>query len=159
MIKWIRTSSLSIKNSLSCADGGADAGEGGAARARDPRGGSGHHPPPPSARRRRYMKGELHEKLSGNEVYCKNYSILLVESMLCSELHCQKGFNPIIFLYETQPYGGHTRNPRSSRRFWTPSDTSARAPPQATPTLECANIRNHFKTNTQLFQIRNYSKP
>ena len=29
-------------------------------------------------------------KLSGNEVYCTNASLLLIKIMLCSKLHCQK---------------------------------------------------------------------
>jgi len=32
----------------------------------------------------------LKSKLSGHEVYCTNYLILLVKNMLCSKLHCQK---------------------------------------------------------------------
>ena len=29
-------------------------------------------------------------KLSGNEVYCTNFKVLIVKIMLCGELHCQK---------------------------------------------------------------------
>ena len=46
------------------------------------------------------MKRELYQNLSGNEVYYTNSSILLVKNMLCSKLHCQKGFDLILFLYK-----------------------------------------------------------
>ena len=36
-------------------------------------------------------------KLSGNEVYYANCLILLAKNMLCSKLHCQKGFGLIMF--------------------------------------------------------------
>ena len=42
-------------------------------------------------------------KLSGNEVYYTNYLILLVESMLCSKLHCQQGFNLFCFQTKSSP--------------------------------------------------------
>ena len=32
-------------------------------------------------------------KISGNEVYHKNSLMLLVKNILCSKLHCQKGFS------------------------------------------------------------------
>ena len=43
-----------------------------------------------------YEKG-IKLNLSGNEVDFTNSEILLVKSMLCSKLHCQKGFNLILF--------------------------------------------------------------
>ena len=42
------------------------------------------------------MKRILDQKRSGNEVYFTNSSILLVKNMLCSNLHCRKGFDLII---------------------------------------------------------------
>ena len=35
----------------------------------------------------------FNSKLSGNEVYCTNASLLLIKIMRCSKLHCQKVFN------------------------------------------------------------------
>ena len=46
------------------------------------------------------MKNESNQNLSGNEVYHTNSLILLVQNMLCSKLHCQKGCNLIRFSYE-----------------------------------------------------------
>ena len=43
-----------------------------------------------------HIKRELDCNLSGNEFEYTNDSILLVKNMLCSKLHCQEGFNPII---------------------------------------------------------------
>ena len=40
---------------------------------------------------------EIKSKLSGNEGYYTNSSILLVKNMLCSKLHCQKGFNSMLY--------------------------------------------------------------
>ena len=37
-----------------------------------------------------YMKRESNQNFLGNEVYYTNCLILLVKSMLCSKLHCQK---------------------------------------------------------------------
>ena len=42
----------------------------------------------------------IESKRTGNEVYYTNYLTLLVQNMLCSKLHCQKGFDSIFFLYE-----------------------------------------------------------
>ena len=47
-----------------------------------------------------YMKRQLNQNLSGNEVYSTNSLILLVKNMLCSRLHGQKGFNSISLLIE-----------------------------------------------------------
>ena len=48
-------------------------------------------------------KRELNENPSGNELYYTNY--LIAKNMLCSQLHCQKGFNLILFSYKlTQPF-------------------------------------------------------
>jgi hypothetical protein len=44
-----------------------------------------------------YEKG-IKSKLSGNEICYTSYSILLVEKMLRSKLHRQKGLNPVPFL-------------------------------------------------------------
>ena len=49
------------------------------------------------------MERELNRNLSDNEVYYTNSSILLVKNMLCSKLHCQKGFYLILFAYEIIP--------------------------------------------------------
>ena len=48
------------------------------------------------------MKRELNQDLSGKEVCETNYPIFLVKNMLCSELHCQKGFKLIPFSYKIQ---------------------------------------------------------
>jgi len=47
----------------------------------------------------------LHEKIiklnfRGNEVYHTNSLVLLVKDILCSKLHCQKGFYLILFSYK-----------------------------------------------------------
>ena len=47
-----------------------------------------------------YMKREVNQNVSGDEVYYTNSLISLVKNMLCSRLHCQKGFNLIPFLYK-----------------------------------------------------------
>ena len=39
---------------------------------------------------RNYMKREISQKKSGNEVHYTNSSMLLVKNMLCSELHFQE---------------------------------------------------------------------
>ena len=46
------------------------------------------------------MKRELYENSPGNQVDHTNSFILQVENMPCTKLHCQKGFNLIIFSYE-----------------------------------------------------------
>jgi hypothetical protein len=46
------------------------------------------------------MNSELNQTLSGNEVCSTNSLILLVKNMLYSNLHCQKGFNLILFSYK-----------------------------------------------------------
>ena len=43
---------------------------------------------------------EITLNLFSNEVYNTNSPILLVQNMLCSELHCQKSLNLISFSYE-----------------------------------------------------------
>ena len=43
-----------------------------------------------------YMKRELNQNLSSNEVHFTNYLISLVENMLCSKIHCHKYFDSII---------------------------------------------------------------
>ena len=48
-----------------------------------------------------YMKRELNLKLSCNELDHTNPLILQVTNMQCGKLHCQKGFNLIIFSYKT----------------------------------------------------------
>ena len=53
------------------------------------------------------MQRELDKKLSGIEVYNTNSSILLVKNMLCSKLHCENGFNLIIFSYKTAGFRVH----------------------------------------------------
>ena len=63
---------------------GADQGHVGSERALPQRDGLPH------ARRILYAK-----RISDDEVYCANSSILLVKDMLFSKLHCQKGFNSI----------------------------------------------------------------
>jgi len=47
-----------------------------------------------------YMKRDLNQNFSGNEVYYTNSLILLVKNMLFSKLHCQKGFNLNPFSYK-----------------------------------------------------------
>ena len=47
------------------------------------------------------MKRELNQNLFGNEVYNTDSLILLEHKMLCSKLHCQKGFNLLIFPYQS----------------------------------------------------------
>ena len=42
----------------------------------------------------------FHSKLSGNEGYCTNASLVLIKIMMCSKFHCQKGFNSIAFSYD-----------------------------------------------------------
>ena len=42
------------------------------------------------------MERELNQNLSGNDVHYTNL-IRLVKNMLCSELHCQKGFDSTPF--------------------------------------------------------------
>jgi len=44
-----------------------------------------------------YMKRELNENLSDNEVYNTNYLILLAKKMMCIKLHSHKGVNSIFF--------------------------------------------------------------
>jgi hypothetical protein len=39
------------------------------------------------------MKRGLNQNLSVNEVHYTNLEMLLLQDMLCSRLHCQKGFN------------------------------------------------------------------
>ena len=56
------------------------------------------------------MKRESNSNLSGNELYYTNCSILLVKNMLCRELHCQKGFNLILFSYSTVMSARDTEN-------------------------------------------------
>ena len=51
-----------------------------------------------ASRPQSYIKRELNQNLSGDEVYYANSLILLVINMLCSKLHYQEGFNPILFL-------------------------------------------------------------
>jgi hypothetical protein len=46
------------------------------------------------------MKRGLSKKHSGNEVCYANSSKLIVNNMLYGQLHCQKGFDLIIFSYE-----------------------------------------------------------
>ena len=46
------------------------------------------------------MKRDLNLNLSANEVYYTNSLILLVKNMLCSKLHCQKGFDLNPFSYK-----------------------------------------------------------
>ena len=48
-----------------------------------------------------YEKG-IELKLPGNEIYYTNALILLVKNMLCCKHHCQKGFNLIIFILESE---------------------------------------------------------
>ena len=45
------------------------------------------------------MKRGLNQNLSGDEVYYTNSLIWVVENMLCGKLHCQKGFDLILFSY------------------------------------------------------------
>jgi len=68
-------------------------------------------------------------KLSGNEVYYTNALLLLIKNMLCSKLHCQKGFELKLFLYKTRTThpGPHnltavTRTrPPGRDTYWIPS--------------------------------------
>ena len=56
---------------------------------------------------------------SGNEVLLHEFIMLLVEKVTsknsCSELHCQKGFNLIIFSYRIR--NARTRTPNRNRRY------------------------------------------
>ena len=49
-----------------------------------------------------YVKIELIFNLPDNEVYYAACSLPVILQNLCSKLHCQKGFNSIIFLYKYQ---------------------------------------------------------
>ena len=55
---------------------------------------------PSAAESQSYMKREVCQNLSGDEVDFTNTLILLVRNMLCSKLHCQKGFYSILFSYQ-----------------------------------------------------------
>ena len=46
------------------------------------------------------MKKELYWNVSDNEFHHSNSSISQVKNMLCSKIHCQKGFNRILFSYK-----------------------------------------------------------
>ena len=46
------------------------------------------------------MQRELNSNLSGSKVYYTNSLILLVNEILGSKVHYQKGFNLFVFLYE-----------------------------------------------------------
>ena len=54
---------------------------------------------------RAYMERELEREsnssLPGNEVYYTACSLLVIFKNSCIELYCQKGFNSILFLYES----------------------------------------------------------
>ena len=75
----------------------------------------GHLPPlltavlPPGSRQRllltvdtpgSYMKRELDSNLSGNEVYYTASSLPVISENSCGKLHCQKGFDWILFACE-----------------------------------------------------------
>ena len=51
------------------------------------------------AKRQSYMKRELNQNLSGNEVYHTNSLILPVNNMLCGTFHCESGFSLNLFSY------------------------------------------------------------
>ena len=50
-----------------------------------------------------YTKSFSIFKKSVNEVYYTNALILLIKTMLCSKLHCQKGFKLKLFFYKIVP--------------------------------------------------------
>jgi hypothetical protein len=56
------------------------------------------------ASQRLYQK-ELNRNPSGNEIHYTNSLMLLVNNMLCSKLHCQRGFNSILISLKIVPWG------------------------------------------------------
>ena len=50
---------------------------------------------------RGYMKRELNQNLSSNEVYYTAYFLLVILKNSCINLHCLEGFNCILFSYQT----------------------------------------------------------
>ena len=54
---------------------------------------------------RSYMKRDINKNLPGNEVYYTNALILLIKIMMCSKLHCQKGFRLKPFFYKIEDNG------------------------------------------------------
>ena len=46
------------------------------------------------------MTRKFDQTLSGNEIYHAACSLLVMFKILCGKLHCQKGFNFIIFSYK-----------------------------------------------------------
>ena len=52
-----------------------------------------------------YMKRELNQKNSGDEVCCTNSVTLLVKNILCCKFHCQRDSDLILFSYEIHPAG------------------------------------------------------
>jgi len=53
------------------------------------------------------MKRELNLNLPGNEDYCTNSLRLLVKNMLRCKLHCQTGFDLILFSHKIWTVAGH----------------------------------------------------
>ena len=63
-----------------------------------------------AVRRALCLRSVCNSHLSGNEVYYTNHLILLVKNMLCSEHHCQKGFNLILFSFRDLVEGEAVRH-------------------------------------------------
>ena len=51
-------------------------------------------------RDRFYMKRELDENLSGDEVHCTACSLLVILKNSFGKPHCQNGFNLVLFAYK-----------------------------------------------------------
>ena len=84
-----------------------------------------------------YLERESNQKLSGNEVYYTNSLILLVENVLCSKLHCQKGLNLILFSYKIHYATRTCRHP-------TPLFTLSHCHPYRTGYLKSSRIPTRY---------------